>query len=106
MSADRFNAGKPELSYVPRGLVEGCSRSLMFGATKYARNNWKRGLGDASIMDSLLRHLFQYLSGEEFDAESGLCHLDHAAGNLGFLLEQRRVREADGEMGVDDILPK
>ncbi len=102
----RLNNGKPELSYVPQGLVEGCARAMMFGAKKYARNNWRKGLKDSECMDSLLRHAFKYMNGEEMDDESGECHLDHIAANIGFLLEQRRLREIGVEIGEENLLVK
>lgn len=34
------------------------------GAEKYGENNWKKGIPENSFMDSGLRHLTQYLSGE------------------------------------------
>lgn len=50
-----------------------------FGAKKYADDNWK-GLenGKKRCLDAALRHIFQYLSGEEIDEEMQLPHL--AAG--------------------------
>lgn len=102
--ASRANAGKPELSLVPLGLLTGCARVMAFGAKKYSRNNYRKGFTDSSLMDCLLRHAAKYANGEELDDESGLCHLDHVAANIGFLLEQRRVRESGKVCGVEDLI--
>lgn len=103
-AAERKNTGKPKLSMLMRGAAEGISRVAEFGANKYSRDNYRKGFPDSSIFDSMMRHILAYTNGEEFDPESGLCHLDHIAWNAGALLEQRRVREAGGQCGIEDII--
>jgi hypothetical protein len=76
---------KPPLSLVPRALLYACGRALGFGANKYAANNWRRGMKWSSPLSGLLRHLTAWGEGEDFDEESGLSHLDHAAACLAFL---------------------
>jgi len=85
--AKRFNAGKAEISQVPTSLIKATAEVMMFGATKYGKNNWKKGMPLTSIYDSLQRHLMAWLDGENLDSESGLNHLGHAACNLAFLIE-------------------
>ena len=87
--ADRHNDGKPEMSYVlqgPKGL-EGLARVLEFGSRKYDRGNWLKGFPDTSLIDSMMRHLAAYISGEVLDPESGLPHIDHIHANAKFLAE-------------------
>lgn len=85
--AMRFNDGKVELSLLPKSLLDETARVLMFGAQKYDRNNWKKGMKYTSIYDSLQRHLTAFLEGEDVDPESGLLHLAHASCNIAFLIE-------------------
>ena len=89
MQAARYNEGKPSLSmpFEARRAMIGAARVLQYGATKYERNNWKKGLPTTQIADSLLRHLAAYLAGEDLDAESGERHVDHITVNALFLAE-------------------
>jgi len=81
----KYDSGKPDLSFIEAALVEAAARALMFGAEKYGRNNYKKGIEDNRIYASLLRHIFARMNGEQFDPESGLDHIDHIAANVQFL---------------------
>lgn len=81
----RYNTGKPKLSMVPLALEEAAARAYMYGAEKYARDNWRKGLKVSEILDSLLRHTKALCEGELKDPESKLLHSDHIAANAGFL---------------------
>lgn len=79
----RYNTGKPQLSYVMEfpNAITGVAQVAEFGAIKYARNNYKKGLNHVEIIDSLLRHLRDYMAGEDLDTESKLAHVNHIAWN-------------------------
>lgn len=78
----KHDAGKPDLSMVSLELVEAVARVRMFGAKKYDRDNWKKGFPITRSCAAALRHIFQFLSGETHDAESGELHLSHAVCSL------------------------
>ena len=89
-SGARDNKGKVSLSLVPMHLLAGCARVFMGGQLKYASWNWAKGMAWSVCFDCLIRHLFKWwYTGEEYDAESGEHHLDHAIANLLFLRHYR-----------------
>ena len=52
---------------------------------KYSPNNWQKGLKYSEISESLQRHLYYFMEGEDDDPESKLSHLGHILCNAMFL---------------------
>lgn len=82
----KHDSGKPDLSLFPREAIEAGSRAFMFGEKKYARDNWRKGIGKERLVAATLRHLFAWKDGELSDPESNLSHLDHALASLAMLI--------------------
>ncbi len=104
----RQNSGKTQFSYMLDANVamKGMCTVFEFGAKKYARGNWKKGLVVNETIDSLLRHLIAYQNGEVLDlnedgeadaGHSGLPHVDHITCNAVFLATfgDRDVKEEE-----------
>lgn len=89
----RYNTGKAPLSMImeAKEALSGCAGVLQFGAKKYGRGNWHKGLPPTEVCDSMLRHLSSYLSGEDADPESGCPHVDHILTNAIFLAQGFRT---------------
>ncbi len=85
--AMRKNEGKPQLSYVLDVMpaLKDMVAVMEFGANKYERNNWQKGFPKDKLLDSLLRHIDAFYSGEDVDPESGLPHVGHIMCNAAFL---------------------
>lgn len=60
---------------------------LAFGARKYDRHNWRKGISFSRVVSAALRHILAWKDGEDNDPESGLNHLAHAGCCVSFLLE-------------------
>ena len=92
--AVKADGGKSDWSLMPFEAVEEINKVLEFGAKKYAAHNWKIGNGFkyTRLLNSLLRHIFAYMRGEDKDPESGLSHLAHAGCNVIFLLYYEKYK--------------
>lgn len=99
---------KPPMDLLPSEALEQIAKVLGFGALKYERNNWRKGIEYGRLHAAALRHLTAWNNGEDTDPDSGLSHVAHAACNLMFLLEFIKYRpDLDnrykrGKMGHDD----
>ena len=90
--AIKHDTGKADWSLMPWEAVEEINKVLAFGAQKYAAHNWQQGTGFkyTRVLNSLLRHVFAYMRGEDLDPESGLSHMAHAGCNVLFLLHYNK----------------
>ena len=91
--AMRFNENKPKWSLVDFDSLEDMVKVLEFGAKKYSADNWKNGLNTDEVVESLLRHIFKYLSGEDLDEESRLPHTGHILCNAMFLSYMNKYKK-------------
>jgi len=91
-SGTKNDAGKPPIDLVPTDGIRAVAAVLAFGAKKYDRNNWRKGIITSRLYAAAMRHLMAWNDGEDTDPESGLPHLAHAACNIFFLLEQQARR--------------
>ena len=85
ITADRFNEGKMAWELVDFESLEPLVEVLMFGATKYSKDNWKKGQAITELLGSLFRHIIAFQNGEDLDEESGKSHIGHAMCNLMFI---------------------
>jgi len=86
MKGVKYDQGKPEMDLLPREALVEIAKGFGFGANKYGRFNWRKGLHWSRVYSALQRHLTAWNAGEDFDPESKLNHLAHAGCNLMFLL--------------------
>ena len=83
----RYNTGKAQIHQVPTSLINGVAKVLMYGAQKYEKGNFRKGMDWTTPYDCLQRHMMRWLDGEQLDEESNLPHLYHAAANIAMLIE-------------------
>lgn len=89
--AERYNQNKIEYSLLDFECLKPCAEVLAFGAKKYSRDNWKKGMPREEILDSLLRHIGALLNGQELDPESGITHIGHIQANAMFLANKNNT---------------
>lgn len=81
----RYNEGKPELSRVLQfgSALAKLAKVMEQGSIKYEDGNWlKGGKPVREYLDSGMRHLTAFESGEIWDPDTGCHHLAHAAWNF------------------------
>lgn len=85
------NVYEPSCGDILRGFLH-TVRVLEFGAKKYTKGNWAKGMGWSTCYTCALSHLTKYLARDvtdpkaALDEESGVDHLAHAMCNLLFLI--------------------
>lgn len=93
--AERKNLEKAKLSLIDLKCFEDLADVLEFGARKYSRNNWKKGLVMTEILDSMLRHISALNNGEYYDKESRLPHIGHIQANAMFLAGENNIQDIE-----------
>lgn len=68
-----------QLHAIPAETLAELGRVYAYGASKYEDYNFRRGYEWSLSFDALQRHLWSFWSGEDYDPESKLHHLAHAA---------------------------
>lgn len=81
----KHDQGKIRLDLIPVEAKEALGRVVTYGASKYADNNWRKGIAYSRLIAAMYRHLAMFEKGVDIDEESGLRHVDHALTNLAFL---------------------
>lgn len=84
----KADAGKLQLTLVPREIIRNIAAVRMYGNEKYGDpENW-RTVSAERYRDALYRHFLAYLDNPSgVDEESGIPHLWHLACNVAFLCE-------------------
>lgn len=84
----KYDTDKPRYGLLPAFALEEVVKVLTVGAKKYSDDNWKLVKdGKNRYFDAAQRHMWKFKQGEQFDPETGLHHLAHAATNLLFGIE-------------------
>lgn len=77
----RYNEGKNRLSLFEPHAVEELGKVFTKGSEKYLPRNWEKGMAWSKVLDSLKRHLNEFEKGNDYDPETNLFHIAHAAWN-------------------------
>lgn len=84
MSASRENKdGKGRFDLLPTKGIIRLAKRCEYGAQKYEADDWKKGIPNNQLLDSALRHIFQYKEGKKDED-----HLSAAVWNLMVIMEQ------------------
>jgi len=80
---DRQGAKKPNLSVLPFAPLLDVIPALYEGRRKYGPWNWRaEEVSETIYADAAIRHLMQFLAGEDIDPDSGVHHISKAIAGL------------------------
>ena len=90
----KADAGKPDLTLVPRQIIWDIAQVREYGNKKYGSpDNWKQ-VDVNRYRAAAFRHFLAYLDNPHGkDAESGIEHYKHLACNLAFICEMEKNNE-------------
>jgi hypothetical protein len=83
----KYDQGKPTPELLQLRAIMEVAKIMEYGKRKYDANNWRRGMDWSRLAGATLRHFFAFWNGKDYDEESGMLHLAHAAWNILSLLE-------------------
>jgi 5'(3')-deoxyribonucleotidase len=91
-TALRYNQEKTRYDLLEPYAIEQLAKVFTKGAEKYEPYNWMKGMSWTAMLASLKRHIAAFEKGEDFDKESGLQHMAHAAWNAMGLVTYMKYR--------------
>lgn len=77
----RYNEDKLRYDLLEPHSLEQLVTVFTTGARKYSERNWEKGMKWSKMLASLKRHIAAFEKGEDYDPETGLPHMSHAAWN-------------------------
>lgn len=83
----KHDGDKPAISYIPKAALWEEGKAFAYGAQKYSQHNFKHGIAITRTLSAAMRHIIQFLDGENIDKESGCHHLGSARANIAMALD-------------------
>lgn len=102
----KYDDGKPRWALMPAYSLEEVAKVYTFGATKYADNNWRKGMLWSRTFSAIMRHAWAFWRGETLDPETGLHHMAHCAFGCLTLIEYTRKKTPTDDRPFRMILRK
>lgn len=78
---------KPMLAFFPKEAMWESGKAFSAGYKKYGSWNYKNGIEITRTISAALRHIFQFLDGEDIDEETGSVHLGNAIAGLAMAID-------------------
>ena len=103
--SERFNESmaianaKPMLTLIPTTAIRQEARAMEDGYKKYGRATWRTPnvVSSHSLMDKAMRHIMDWLDGEDTAADSGVHHLAHARAILGIAIDAQERKSLNDD---------
>lgn len=86
--AKTYDDGKPPLAALPWAGVREVAMVQAYGHSKYHDyNNYRKGMEVTRNLSCAVRHISEFMEGNDLDPESNRNHLAHAACRVLFVLQ-------------------
>lgn len=86
--AKTYDEGKPALAHLPWAALDELARVQGYGHRKYGDfYNYRKGMEVSRNLSCAIRHIRDYLNGQDKDPESGCLHLGHALTRVAFVIQ-------------------
>lgn len=92
----KFDQGKPDFTLIPQEALLEVAKVFSKGADKYGVFNYSHGTNYRRYIAASMRHLNQWLRGEDID-EIGTNHLSNAIASIMMVLDNQLTNT-----GIDD----
>jgi hypothetical protein len=89
--------GKLDWAALPWDALEEVAEVMHFGAQKYERFNFRKGMGSLRLWSAALRHLRSWYRRDEVDPETGKSHLAHAVCCILMLRETEMIGTSEDD---------
>jgi hypothetical protein len=100
--ARTYDDGKAPLAYLPWAALDELAMVQSYGEKKYGSFwNYRKGMEVGRNLSCAIRHIRDYMDGQDTDKESGRSHLGHAMCRIAFVLQNLK----DGT-AIDDRYKK
>jgi hypothetical protein len=86
------DSGKLRYDLIPCKSLEALVAVYTFGAAKYQDRNWEKGISWCRVFAAIMRHSWAWFRGEDYDPESGIHHMAHAAFGCFALIEYSKTK--------------
>lgn len=83
---------KPKIHLITKDAIFDIADVLTWGGDKYGEYNFMKGIQYTRLANAAIRHILQFLNGEDLDSESNKNHIAHAGANIAMLLWMIRNR--------------
>lgn len=87
----KYDAEKAPMELLDNYPLTQIANVFGFGANKYGRFNYKKGIAWNRLISAAYRHLGAFNAGEDLDPESKLHHLAHLGCCIFMLLEYTKT---------------
>jgi len=97
----KFDEKKAPMVLTPVAAKIAMAEAFGYGAKKYGKWNYKKGMDWTRLLSATERHLDAFKDGEDIDPESGVNHLGHALADIAMLMDYYQ-----NKLGTDDRYKK